>query len=32
MQVKNLDNCNHWRNKTDAFRVSSEENGRINKV
>ena len=32
MSVKNLDNCNRWRNKTVAFRVSPEENERIDKA
>ena len=30
MSAKNLDNCNRWRNKTVAFRVSPEENEAIN--
>ena len=29
MSAKNLDNHNRWRNKTVAFRVSSEENEQI---
>ena len=29
MSAKNLDNCNRWRNKTVAFRVSPEENEQI---
>lgn len=29
MSAKNLDNCNRWRNKTVAFRVSPEENKQI---
>ena len=29
MSAKNLDNHNRWRNKTIAFRVSPEENERI---
>ena len=32
MSAKNLDNCNRWRNKTVAFRVSPEENEQIDKV
>ena len=32
MSNKNLDNCNRWRNKTVAFRVSPEENERIEAV
>ncbi|MEY8519167.1 hypothetical protein AALC25_20200 [Lachnospiraceae bacterium 29-84] len=32
MSAKNLDNCNRWRNKTVAFRVSPEENEQINKA
>ena len=32
MSAKNLDNCNRWRNKTVAFRVSPEENERIDKA
>ena len=32
MSNKNLDNCNRWRNKTVAFRVSPEENERIDKA
>ena len=32
MAAKNLDNCNRWRNKTVAFRVSPEENERIDKA
>ena len=32
MSVKNLDNCNRWRNKTVAFRVSPEESERIDKA
>ena len=32
MSAKNLDNCNRWRNKTVAFRVSPEESERIDKV
>ena len=32
MSAKNLDNCNHWRNKTVAFRVSPEESERIDKA
>ena len=30
--AKNLDNCNRWRNKTVAFRVSPEESERIDKA
>ena len=29
MSAKNLDNCNRWRNKTVAFRVSPEEDKQI---
>lgn len=29
MSTKNLDNCNRWRNKTVAFRVSPEEDKQI---
>ena len=29
MSAQNLDNCNRWRNKTVAFRVSPEENKQI---
>ena len=32
MSNKNLDNCNRWRNKTVAFRVSPEENEQIDKA
>ncbi len=32
MSAKNLDNCNRWRNKTVAFRVSPEESERIDKA
>ena len=32
MSAKNLDNCNRWRNKTVAFRVSREESERIDKA
>ena len=32
MSVKNSDNCNRWRNKTVAFRVSPEESERIDKA
>lgn len=32
MSAKNLDNCNRWRNKTVAFRVSPEENEQIDKA
>ena len=32
MSAKNLDNCNRWRNKTVAFRVSAEENEQIDKA
>ena len=32
MSNKNLDNCNRWRNKTVAFRVSPEESERIDKA
>ena len=32
MSAKNLDNCNRWRNKTVAFRVSPEENKQIDKA
>ena len=32
MSAKNLDNCNRWRNKTVAFRVSPKENEQIDKV
>lgn len=32
MSAKNLDNCNRWRNKTVAFRVSPEENEWIDKA
>ncbi len=31
MSAKNLDNCNRWRNKTVAFRVSPEESERLTK-
>jgi hypothetical protein len=30
MSAKNLDNKNHWRNRSIAFRVSEEENEQIN--
>ena len=32
MSAKNLDNCNRWRNKTVAFRVSPEESEQIDKA
>ncbi|EOS30296.1 hypothetical protein C804_03222 [Lachnospiraceae bacterium A4] len=32
MSAKNLDNCNRWRKKTVAFRVSPKENEQIDKV
>jgi hypothetical protein len=32
MSAKNLDNCNRWRNKTVAFRVSPEKSERIDKA
>ena len=32
MSAKNLDNCNRWRNKTVAFRVSPEESEQIDKT
>lgn len=32
MSAENLDNCNRWRNKTVAFRVSPEESERIDKA
>ena len=32
MSAKNRDNKNHWRNITVGFRVSPEENERINKA
>lgn len=32
MSAKNLDNCNRWRNKIVAFRVSPEENEQIDKA
>ena len=32
MSAKNVDNCNRWRNKTVAFRVSPEENEQIEKA
>ena len=32
MSAKNVDNCNRWRNKTVAFRVSPEESERIDKA
>ena len=32
MPAKNLDNCNRWRNKSVAFRVSPEENEQIDKA
>ena len=32
MSAKNLDNCNRWRNKTVAFRVSPKENEQIDKA
>ena len=32
MSAKNLDNCNRWRNKTVAFRVSPEESKQIDKA
>ena len=32
MSAKNCDNHNRWRSKTIAFRVSPEENERINKA
>ena len=30
LRPKNMDNHNHWRNRTVAFRVSEEENAQIN--
>ena len=32
MSAKNLDNCNRWRNKSVAFRVSPEESEQIDKT
>ncbi|MEZ3493211.1 MAG: hypothetical protein K1W38_13160 [Lachnospiraceae bacterium] len=32
MSAKNLDNCNRWRKKTVAFRVSPKENEQIDKA